>query len=238
MNGSDQQAYDRGITIFSPDGRLYQVEYAREAVKRGAPSVGVTTDEGVVLAARVAQRSPLMVKESVEKLHRVDDHLGIATAGSAADARRLVDIARRVSQHERLRYGEPSAVEPLAKAVTDHVQEHTQTGGARPYGTALLVGGVDPDTGRARLFETDPSGTPYEWRATAIGRDSEAITGFLEEEYADELTAGEGVELAVDALASVADEDLEASGIDVATVAEDGLDRVDQSTVADVLAES
>ena len=133
---SQQQAYDRGITIFSPDGRLYQVEYAREAVKRGTASIGVRTDGGVVLAVDKRIRSPLMERDSVEKLHKADDHIGIASAGHVADARQLIDMARRQAQVNQLRYGEPVGVETLTKEVTDFIQQYTQVGGATPKGRA------------------------------------------------------------------------------------------------------
>jgi proteasome alpha subunit len=201
MQNSQQQAYDRGITIFSPDGRLYQVEYAREAVKRGSPSVGVRTEDGVVLLAGGRVRSSLQVPDSVEKIHKVDDHVGVASAGHAADARQLVDFARRQAQVERLRYEQPITVESLTKEITDNIQQYTQTGGARPFGVALLVGGVDED-GSPRLFETDPSGTPYEWQAVAIGADSEAIQKRLEEEYDETLSLDEGLDLALRAMAA------------------------------------
>ncbi|MFB6143016.1 MAG: archaeal proteasome endopeptidase complex subunit alpha [Halorientalis sp.] len=138
---SQQQAYDRGITIFSPDGRLYQVEYAREAVKRGTASVGVRTDEGVVLAADTRVRSPLLERSSVEKLHKIDDHIGIASAGHVADARQLIDFARQDAQISQLRYDEPIDVETLTKDITDQIQQYTQTGGAQ----ALAVGGNRED---------------------------------------------------------------------------------------------
>src|SRR6056297_4024036 len=123
QGNSQQQAYDRGITIFSPDGRLYQVEYAREAVKRGTASVGVRTTDGVVLAADTRVRSPLLERSSVEKLHKIDDHVAIASAGHVADARQLIDFARRQAQMDRLRYDEPVDVESLTKRVTDHIQQ-------------------------------------------------------------------------------------------------------------------
>ena len=216
MQGNNQQqAYDRGITIFSPDGRLYQVEYAREAVERGSASVGVRTEDGVVLAADRRARSPLIEEESIEKIHGVDDHVGIASAGHVADARQLVDFARRQAQVEQLRYDEPAGVEMLAKRVTDHIQEYTQTGGARPFGVALLIGGVED--GQPRLFETDPSGTPYEWQAVAVGGGQANIQEFLEEHYESDLELAEGISLALDALA-VENEDLDADGVHVATV--------------------
>jgi len=142
MQGQNQQqAYDRGITIFSPDGRLYQVEYAREAVKRGTASIGIRTSDGVVLAVDKRIRSPLMERSSVEKIHKADDHIGIASAGHVADARQFIDFARRQAQVNQLRYGEPIGIETLTKEVTDYIQQYTQVGGARPFGVALIIGG-------------------------------------------------------------------------------------------------
>ena len=213
---SQQQAYDRGITIFSPDGRLYQVEYAREAVKRGTASIGVRTPEGVVLAVDKRIRSPLMERTSVEKIHKADDHVGIASAGHVADARQLIDFARRRAQVNQLRYGRPIGVETLTKAVTDHIQQYTQVGGARPFGVALIIGGVEDGT--PRLYETDPSGTPYEWQALAVGADRGEIEDYLEANYDTEMALDEGVGLALSALASVNDGSLAPEGIGVATI--------------------
>ena len=212
---SQQQAYDRGITIFSPDGRLYQVEYAREAVARGTASVGVRTPDGVVLGAVRRVRSSLMERDSVEKLHTADDHVGIASAGHVADARKLIDFARRRAQTEHLRYGEAVDVETLTKAVTDNIQEFTQTGGARPFGVALLVGGVSDGT--PKLFETDPSGTPYEWQATAVGGDRDSIQDVFEAGYREDMDLEAGVDLALEGLAAT-NEDLSAAGVELATV--------------------
>ncbi|WP_410765102.1 archaeal proteasome endopeptidase complex subunit alpha [Haloferax sp. DFSO60] len=213
---AQQQAYDRGITIFSPDGRLYQVEYAREAVRRGTASIGVRTPEGVVLAADKRSRSPLMEPTSVEKIHKTDDHIGIASAGHVADARQLIDFARRQSQVNRLRYGEPIGIETLTKEVTDHIQQYTQVGGARPFGVALLIGGVE--NGTPRLYETDPSGTPYEWKAVSIGAERGDLQEYLEENYRDDLTLEEGIELALEAVASTSEDGIAPDGIDVASV--------------------
>ncbi|MFH5799390.1 archaeal proteasome endopeptidase complex subunit alpha [Haladaptatus sp. CMAA 1911] len=223
MNGQQQQAYDRGTNIFSPDGRLYQVEYAREAVRRGSVSVGVRARDGVVLAARKHVRSPLLEAEGIEKLHKIDDHIGVASAGHVADARRLVDFGRRRAQTDRLRYGEPIGVDPFTKAVTDHVQEFTQQGGARPFGAALLVGGVGPTTAgedpQPRLFETDPSGTPHEWRATAIGANDDTVREYLEANYDPQSSVQSGIELALSALAAAEDGPLAPEEVSVATIA-------------------
>jgi proteasome alpha subunit len=213
---AQQQAYDRGITIFSPDGRLYQVEYAREAVKQGTASIGIRAKDGVVLAADKRIRSPLMVRDSVEKLHKADDHIGIASAGHVADARQLIDFARQQAQINRVRYNEAIGVERLTKNVTDHIQQYTQIGGARPFGVALLIAGVEDGT--PRLYETDPSGTPSEWKAHAIGSNRGDLQEFLEEHYTDDVDLEGGVELALRALAEVQDDAISVETVGVATV--------------------
>jgi proteasome alpha subunit len=217
MQGQNQQqAYDRGITIFSPDGRLYQVEYAREAVKRGTASIGIRTAGGVVLAVDKRIRSPLMERTSVEKIHKADDHIGIASAGHVADARQLIDFARRNAQVNRLRYGEPIGVETLTKDVTDHIQQYTQVGGARPFGVALIIGGIED--GEPRLYETDPSGTPYEWKALAVGADRGDIEDYLEENYEEGADLEGGIELALRALAEANEGKLRSESIGMATI--------------------
>ncbi|PCR89806.1 archaeal proteasome endopeptidase complex subunit alpha [Natrinema ejinorense] len=239
MQGQQQQqAYDRGITIFSPDGRLYQVEYAREAVKRGTASIGVRTNGGVVLAVDKRVPSPLLEDSSVEKIHKADDHIGIASAGHVADARQLIDFARRQTQVNQLRYGEPIGVETLTKEVTDHIQQYTQVGGARPFGVALIVGGIQ--NGEPRLFETDPSGTPYEWKALAVGSDRGELQNYLEEHYDDEADLDGGIQLALDALASVNDGSLLPNEVGLATVdAEtESFEQFDQDRIADYLEEN
>ena len=213
---AQQQAYDRGITIFSPDGRLYQVEYAREAVKRGTASIGIRTADGVVLAADKRSRSPLMEPTSVEKIHKADDHIGIASAGHVADARQLIDYARQQTQVNRLRYGEEIGIETLTKEVTDYIQQYTQVGGARPFGVALLIGGME--NGEPRLYETDPSGTPYEWKAVAIGAERRNLQDYLEEHYVEDADLAGGISLALETLASTDEEGLEPDGVGVGTV--------------------
>ena len=213
---AQQQAYDRGITIFSPDGRLYQVEYAREAVKRGTASIGIRTAEGIVLAVDKRIRSPLMERDSVEKIHKADHHIGIASAGHVADARQLVDFARQQAQLNRLRYEEAIGVETLTKTVTDYIQQYTQVGGARPFGVSLIIGGVE--NGTPRLYETDPSGTPYEWKALAIGAERADLQEFLEEEYEEEMSLDAGIELGASALARVNEGALSPVDIGLATI--------------------
>ncbi|WP_231187816.1 archaeal proteasome endopeptidase complex subunit alpha [Haladaptatus sp. DYF46] len=217
MQGQNQQqAYDRGTSIFSPDGRLYQVEYAREAVKRGSACVGIRTTDGVVLAAEINTRSPLMESSSVEKLHKTDEHIGIASAGHAADARQLVDKARQHAQVEQWRYDQPISVDTLTTAVCDDIQEHTQKGGTRPFGVGLLIGGIDE--GEPKLFEVSPAGTASEWRATAIGARSEDLKASLEEQYKADISIDSGIRVVLQAFKSVKDDELSATDVSVATI--------------------
>jgi len=234
MKRNDQQAYDRGTSLFSPDGRIYQVEYAREAVKRGAPAVGVRASNGVVLAAQTRTSSSLMETESVEKLHKLDDQIGAASAGHVADARQLVDDARLECQTNRLRYGEPIGLETLTKALTDDIQESTQFGGTRPYGASLLIGGMDGD--EPGLFATDPSGTPQEWKAVAIGGSRGEIQEFLEDEWTAELSVDDAVTLAVEALLTGVDS-FAPEEASVAVVTSEGYRHLSVEEVGDVLAE-
>ncbi len=181
MQPQYQMGYDRAITVFSPDGRLYQVEYAREAVKRGTTAVGIKAKDGVVLIVDKRVSSKLLEASSIEKIFKIDEHIGVASSGLVGDARSLVDRARIECQINRVSYDEPIEVEALAKKLCDHMQTLTQYGGIRPYGTALLIAGVSD--GECRLFETDPSGTLLEYKATGIGIGRPAAMKVFEEEY-------------------------------------------------------
>jgi proteasome alpha subunit len=216
MRGQDQQAYDRGSAMFSPDGRIYQVEYAHEAVSQGAPSVGVRTPDGVVLAVRRRLRSSLLVGESVEKLHKIDNHIGIASTGHVADGRRLIEFARQQAQVNRLRYEEPITVEALTKDLTDNIQEFTQMGGTRPFGVSLLIAGVQD--GESHLYEADPSGNPTAWKARAVGNNAGAAQEYVEDHYDPEAGIDGGVELALAALDETDDDEMTPETVSVAVI--------------------
>ncbi len=160
-------AYDRTIVVFSPDGRLLQVEYARQMVKNGTTSLGIKVKNGVLLGS-VRTPTPLTVTQSYKKTYEIDKSIVAVSAGSLADARSLIDMARVKAQINMITYSEPISVNSLAKSISDRKHLVTQYAGVRPYGVGLLVGGVDK-TG-PRLFETEPSGTMIEWNAQAIGR--------------------------------------------------------------------
>jgi proteasome alpha subunit len=191
QQATPQMAYDRAITVFSPDGRLFQVEYAREAVKRGTTAIGLKYNGGVILIVDKRVTSRLLESTSVEKIFQVDEHIGVATSGLVADARVLIDRARTEAQINRYTYDEPIGVETLAKRVCDHKQTYTQFGGVRPFGTALLIGGVEDN--RSRLFETDPSGALLEYKATAIGSGRSTVMELFEEKYDENMNMNDAI---------------------------------------------
>ena len=214
--GAATQAYDRAITIFSPDGRLFQVEYARVAVKRGTTAVGIVYGDGVLLAADKNVTSKLMKGESIEKIYKLDAHIGAATSGLVADARRLIDFARYEAQEEQITYQEPIEIETLTKRISDVKQYYTQWGGARPFGAALIIVGVD-DTG-PRLFDTDPSGAIGEWTAVAIGSGKQEAEEVFEKDYKESLNLEEAIELALKALKQVGDKKVTIDTVEMAYV--------------------
>ena len=210
-----QMGYDRAITVFSPDGRLFQVEYAREAVKRGATVIGVKTKDGVILVADRRVTSRLLEPDTIEKIYIIDDHIGAATSGLVADARILIDRARLEAQINRLTYDEPISVKDLAKRICDFKQQFTQFGGVRPFGVSLLIAGIDE---KPRLYETDPSGALLEYKATAIGAGRNVVMEFFEKEYDDNMSLDDAMIKAMIAMGKAIESELTYDGIEVGTV--------------------
>lgn len=188
-----QQGYDRAITVFSPDGRLYQVEYAIETVRRGTIAVGIKCKDGIVIAVEEKPRK-LQISDTAQKIFQIDDHVGVAAAGYIPDARSQVDNARFFSQSNKMIYDEPVEVETIAKHLADQCQQYTQYAGVRPYGVALILGGVVNNT--PQLYLTDPSGTYISYDAIAIGSGSDQVTDFLEKTYKEDLSLDDAAILA------------------------------------------
>ncbi|WP_321431307.1 archaeal proteasome endopeptidase complex subunit alpha [uncultured Methanolobus sp.] len=216
MQMTPQMGYDRAITVFSPDGRLFQVEYAREAVKRGTTAAGVKAKDGVVLLVDKRITSRLIEAESIEKIFQIDDHIGVATSGLVADARALVDRARVEAQVNMVSYDEPIGVEVIAKKICDHKQTYTQYGGVRPYGTALLIAGVDDS--RPRLFESDPSGALLEYKATAIGAGRNAFMEIFEADYKEDMDIDAAIMLGMKALYTSTEGKVDAATLELGIV--------------------
>lgn len=192
-----KMGFDRSIVVFSPEGRMYQVEYARKAVENlSTTAVGIVFDSGAILAA-VKQTAKLMVTTKSEKILKIDNHIGIAACGIISDARVLIDYARIRAQINRLTFNEPIETYVLVKDVADRKQRFTQMGGIRPYGVGFLIVGYDS---KPCLFETDPSGTIKEWKAKAIGRGHKEAQKFLETNYKEKISYEEALKLAIQSL--------------------------------------
>ncbi|MFA5108070.1 MAG: archaeal proteasome endopeptidase complex subunit alpha [Candidatus Micrarchaeia archaeon] len=197
MYPTASQAYDRAITVFSPDGRLFQVEYAKEAVRRGATAIGIVCTDGVVLVAYKNAPSKLLVPDSMKKIFEIDSHISATASGLIADARRLVDIARTEAQRHKIAYAEDISVEAIAKELCDLMQVYTQYGGIRPFGVSLLIAGVDD---MPRLYEAEPSGALTGYKACAIGSGKKEAEEFFEKEYSEKINTSAAVLLAIKAL--------------------------------------
>ncbi|MCC6003248.1 MAG: archaeal proteasome endopeptidase complex subunit alpha [Thermofilum sp.] len=206
--------YDRAITIFSPEGRLYQVEYAFEAVKRGMTALGVKAMDGVVLAVEKRSSSPLI--EGTEKIKKIDAHVGVAFAGLFGDARVLIDQARIYAQSHRLVYGEPIPIELLVKRICDIKQVYTQHGGVRPFGVAFLFAGVD--RAGPHLVQTDPGGTYLRCKARAIGVGAQKALDVFLKDYRDDIKVDDALRLALRALKEAMEEGFSPENIELARI--------------------
>ena len=217
--------YDRGVNTFSPEGRLFQVEYAIEAIKLGSTALGITCKDGVVLAVERRVRSPLIEPSSIEKLFEIDSHIGCAMSGILADARTLVDHARSESQSHRFVFNEPIRTQSVAQSVCDRALNFGEGDGskqkpmARPYGVALLIAGVDCNG--PVLFNTDPSGTLFKYKAKAIGSAAEGAQTILEDEWNENLFLEEGIKLAAKILKQVMEEAITSVNIEIADIPAD-----------------
>ncbi|MEM7821415.1 MAG: archaeal proteasome endopeptidase complex subunit alpha [Candidatus Aenigmatarchaeota archaeon] len=210
--------YDRTIAVFSPDGRLFQVEYAKEAVKRGTTCLGIIFKDGVLLAT-IKPTGTLIVSESVEKIFQIDEHIGSVSAGLLADARVLINQARIKAQVHKITYEEPIDVWGIARAIGDRMQLSTLYAGLRPFGTTILIGGVDK-TG-AHLIESDPSGMLYEWKAYGIGRGGTLANKTLRQKWREGMDRKEAIRLAIDIL-SKSEKIGKEESIDIAIIEKDG----------------
>lgn len=227
-----QMAYDRAITVFSPDGRLFQVEYARESVRRGTATAGVVFKDGVVLVADRRITNPKLAEpSSVEKIHQVDEHIGAATAGLVADARVLVDYARLTAQINKVTYTEPISLEVLVRKICDYKQQYTQFGGVRPFGTALLIGGYD-DTG-IHLFETDPSGSLTSFKASSIGGNRTPVMELFEQKFKPGMDVDEAVLLAMEGLQQSMEDPQNLTSVEICVIQRDkGFQRMNADQIA------
>ena len=208
--------YDRAITMFSPDGRLLQVEYAKKTVRQGSTAIGMVCSDGVLLVADKRVVDTLVVPESVEKIWQIDDHIGASASGILSDARVLIDRAQLRAQQNRVTYDSEIDTSTIVKEMCDLKQICTQSGGLRPFGVSVLVAGIDNHT--PRLFETDPIGIYFQYKATAIGEGEVEVEEILHSEYKADLNIEDGLKLSLKALKKVLGENFNVERIDAAYI--------------------
>ena len=223
--------YDRGVNTFSPEGRLFQVEYALEAVKLGSTAVGITTREGVVIAAEKRLPSSLVVPNSIEKILLIDSHMGCAMSGLSSDARTLVEHARVETQNHHFTYNERMPIEACVHSIADMAldfsdgsdEKKQESSGdkkkktmARPFGVALLVAGVDDVAGPC-LYQTEPSGTYTKFKAAAIGSAADGATSMLVEHFKQDMSLEEAKSLCLFILRQVMEDKLNSQNVEIAS---------------------
>ncbi|KAL0476610.1 26S proteasome subunit alpha-5 [Acrasis kona] len=213
--------YDRGVNTFSPEGRLFQVEYAIEAIKLGSTAVGIQSRDGVVLAVEKRLTSVLLEPSSIEKIMEIDTHIGCAMSGLTADARTMIEHARVETQNYTFTYNEPMLVESCTQSICDLAlrfgeSDKEERGMSRPFGVALLVAGID-EYGPA-LYHTDPSGTFVRYEAKAIGAGSEGAQTTLQEEYHKSMSLQEAEVLSLQILKAVMEEKINSTNVEIASI--------------------
>ena len=212
--------YDRAITMFSPDGRLLQVEYAKKTVRQGSTAIGMVCRDGVVLITDKRIVDGLVVAEAVEKIFQIDDHIGATASGILSDARVLVERAQLRAQQNRVTFDVPIDVLSIVKDISNLKQFCTQSGGLRPFGVSLLIGGID-ETG-AKLFETDPTGIYFQYWATVIGEGEPEIEEALKKEYKADLSLDEAIHLGLKSLYRFIEKDFNYDRVDGAYITHSG----------------
>lgn len=226
-----KMGYDRAIVTFSPDGRLFQVEYAREAIKRAATCVGLKYKDGVVLAG-LKPSDKLSDEKGSRKIHQIDEHIGAASAGLVGDTRVLINEARNRAQVYRISYQEKIDVRSLAEEIGDYKQQHTQYGGLRPMGVSFLIGGVYKGT--SMLFETDVGGDIYGWHAQIIGKGREGGREILEEEWEEDLPEKKAKKLAIKCLRQ-GENEVNHDTVKMAVIDEDGFRYLEDEEIKQLL---
>ena len=221
MKMADRMGYDRSITMFSPDGRLLQVEYAKKTVKQGSSALGITCKDGVVLVANKRVSSKLMVPEAIEKTFRIDDHIAVSAAGIISDARVLVDRAQLKAQQHFVTYNGKIDILSIIKDICDLKQICTQSAGLRPFGVSLLVAGVEED-GTIKLFVTEPYGLYFQYRAAAVGEGDVEIEQILQKKWKSTISVNDAVKLGVGAMKDTLKGDFDVNTCDVTIIRTEG----------------
>eukprot|EP00884_Botryococcus_braunii_P011518 jgi/Botrbrau1/20367/Bobra.0006s0032.1 len=219
-----ESQYSFSLTTFSPSGKLVQIEYALNAVNAGATSLGIKAINGVVIATEKKLRSTLVDESTVQKISLLTPNIGVAYSGMGPDSRILVRKARKQAQVYHRMYNENIPVAQLCRETASVCQEFTQRGGVRPFGVSLLMAGFD-DNG-PQLYQIDPSGSYFAWKASAIGKNMTNAKTFLEKRYSEDMELEDAVHTALLTLKEGFEGQISGSNIEVGIIGEDRVFRV------------
>ena len=211
--------YDRAINIFSPDGRLLQVEYAKKTVKRGSTVIGITASDGVVIVADKRLVNDLVISDSLEKIALVDKHIAASSAGIISDARVLISYAQKVAQQHRVTYDSPVDVITVVREVADVVQVYTQSGGLRPFGVSIMFAGFDSSP---KLFIVDPTGIYFQYKACSIGEGEDECTEWLQKHY-KLVNTDEALKMGVSAIKSFLKDNFSPERLEAVIIKKEGI---------------
>jgi proteasome alpha subunit len=223
--------YDRAITVFSPDGRLLQVEYAKKAVSLGALAVGITFKDGVILMADRYRTDKLLIPKSVNKVFKIENHLNLTSAGFISDARVIVKKCRVRAQQHKVTYGEPIDVEGLVKYIADLEQAYTQYGGIRPFGISILIGGTEARNGSS-LFLIEPSGIYFKYHAKAVGMRAEDADKMLEKGYKNNMDVKAAMKLALSVFKKILGKEFSPSRLETAIITAKGTEEIESEKLS------
>lgn len=230
------ERYSFSLTTFSPSGKLVQIEYALAAVGAGAPSVGIKATNGVVLATEKKQKSILYDEHSIHKVETITKNIGIVYSGMGPDYRVLCRQARKLAQQYYMIYHEHIPTAQLVQRVAAVMQEYTQSGGVRPFGVSLLIAGWDEDEKKPYLYQCDPSGAYFAWKATAMGKNHVNGKTFLEKRYSENLELEDAVHTAILALKESFEGQMTEDNIEIGICNSTGFRRLEPSEIKDYLA--
>jgi 20S proteasome subunit alpha 2 len=230
------ERYGFSLTTFSPSGKLVQIEYALNAVAAGAPSVGIKATNGVVLATEKKHKTTLNDDRSISKIEPIAKNVGMVYSGMGPDYRLLVKYARKLTQQYVTMYDDSIPTVQLVRRVADVMQEYTQSGGVRPFGVSLLIAGWDDDDNVPYLYQCDPSGAYFAWKATAIGKNHINGKTFLEKRYSEKLELEDAIHTAILTLKESFEGQMTEDNIEIGVCNKDGFRKLTPSEVKDYLA--
>jgi len=242
------ERYGFSLTTFSPSGKLVQIEYALHAVQGGATSVGIKASNGVVIATEKKLPTVLIDEDTLNKVSKITESAGLVYSGMGPDSRVLVKKARKIAQQYYLTYGETMPTAQLVREIASVMQEYTQSGGVRPFGVSLLLAGWDTESmpvhdlgiqtvnkGGPALYQIDPSGSYWAWKASAIGKNMINARTFLEKRFNEGIELEDAIHTAILTLKEGFEGQMTEHNIEMAIVNEKGFKPLSVSEIKDYL---